>query len=172
MIENSVISGRIVTLAATLYVARQAHSMSVVVWEAYVDRRIEAIDRLHAEAHAAIKTDFEFWWSGEPARRITARILEGDLLPEDVKQFKDPQDAIVFILEDLQDKARHLAVHAYIGQTEHELIVDLPKYRGARHTMIQQREEHEAELDYSRELLMEADVNIDELEARFASTSL
>lgn len=170
MIENSVVSGRIVTLAATLYVARQVRSMTLAVWEAYVDYRIEAISDLHAAAYEAIETDFDFWWSDKPTKCITNRLLEGDVLPDEVKESGDLYDATRSILEDLQDKARHLAAHAYVGQVEHELIVSLPKFRGTRDTLLEQRKEHEAELDDERTLLIEAGLDVDELEARFVSS--
>lgn len=172
MSEIPVFTVVIVTIAALLYCVKEITRYIERHVEQAVAKQLQALNNLHGITASEILESFDFWWSGKPSKTVRSAILKklpGGMLgqlPDDLR------DAMVDEkLNQYKSAAHHLALHAHMNNAEWSLIGKLPKRHGIRENMLENREQHEEDLNEARQHLLEAGVDVDALEKHFTPKS-
>ena len=171
MVELPYLTVVLVSLAAGIYVLKEAKHYFTKAVMAYIELRVGVLKHLHEATYNAIKTEFDFWWSGDSSQRLRKHLTEKMPIPPELREQMPSEMLDVMIspqMDEYRDIALHLATHARMGDGDLTLIHSLPKFWGLRRIAIEQREEHQADLDEDRAKLIEAGVDTIQLESHFA----
>jgi hypothetical protein len=162
----------IVLVAAITYIGKQLATAISAANATTVMKRFDAIEALHVKAENDIEPTFELWWEDGPSQAARQKIIER--MTSDLPEFISPEAAEEITrpmtngaLRSLRGLALHLALHAHIREDEATMMAKLPKLGHWRQRAIARREEHENELNQTRVVMLDHDIDPASLEQYF-----
>lgn len=162
----------LVSLAAFIYCSKFVIAFSLNTIRRVYQRYAEEAKAIHDRAYDEVKSSFDFWWTGAPAKTVRAALLGKLLVPEEIREHL-PDQVLDSLLAQAMDSYRiaalHLAIHARMKQSEGRFLNTLPKLYGLRQQMLQERDEHEETLEDQRTLLISVGVDVEALETDFSA---
>lgn len=175
MVELPYLTVVLVTLAAAFYCGERLNQLASNFVMRRISQRLRALEELHEATYREIRTEFDFWWSGEPQQAVKQAVIKQAPLPLEVIESMPPEmiDSITqSIALDHRDAALHLAVHARMAESEQSLMDSISNSQGLRDKIKADREDHENDLERMRTMLVAAGVDINDLEAHFSPEKL
>lgn len=162
----------VVTLAAAIYCLEYIRELTEKAIQAIIRRHLQSIEELHDHAYEEVETAFAFWWSDKPAQTVRQALRGQQPL---IAQAEDvPAELLDVLFAPLVDTYRslalHLAVHARMSQEERRILKRLTNFYGIREYALKKRSEHEEQLEAERARLVAVGIDVDQLEADFASS--
>lgn len=162
----------VVTLASLLYCSEKIGEILSRVVTRRLLQRLAALEELHRRTQREIQTAFDLWWSGEPRKTVRQALLRRmGLTGEDIEGI--PSGELDVLIKGMYDVCReaafYLAVHANMAKSEQAIIDELSKIRQVRDQIAALRMKRDNELERTRTELVSVGIDIDNLEAYFAS---
>ncbi len=171
LIELPFVTVLLITIATTIYCTEKFAAFAAAIVESRARKRVEPLRELHQQTYDEIRTEFDFWWNGEPVQSTRNGVLNELPVPADVLD-QLPQGIRSMMVEQKVDQYRsealHLAAHARMRSKEDALLAKLPSRGNLRATLLEQRREHEDELEQARTQLLGVGIDVEQLEKQFA----
>lgn len=165
MTELPFVTILVITVAATIYCAKQVLEMADNYKKSRAFKKLEELVKLQETALEEIETDLDLWWSDGPSEKVQDFAKQHLPFPEEMRELL-PEEMIQGVtgpvLKQCYEAALNLAVHARLRNKEEQLIGQLPAR--VRQDFLESYETHKRKLDNARTQLVEAGISIEELE--------
>lgn len=174
MVELPVITVVLVSVAAAIYISKEAQQAIKSWMHNQIERYMREYKHLHDTARDEIMVDFDLWWSDKPLRVVRKRAEEDLVIPQELADTIPEEMIEVIRKREVEQKvllcregALHAAQHLWISTREDALLRKVSRIGGGRHVVATSVQEQRDEITKTWQHLKDMGVDTEDLKRKF-----
>ena len=167
--ELPIITVVLLNLALILFIGNELNKAFGDRLQYRLKRVLHEFEKIHSDAAKQIDDlSFDLYWSNV-SDAVKANLMTRVVIPEEIKDMI-PTEAIDDLIDprlrEIRGIARHVALHALIGDKERTFLKTVP--RRIREELAEVIDEHERNLDQQCTALIDVGIDVSALQAHFS----